>query len=230
MQSNKERKGFLVGLIGRVAGSFCLVLMLLVFLMMMRLLDVPHTPDRMLRPVETVSSVVLPSAPPLELRAEARPPPPPPPPSQLPELEFQGKRVSPPFAANLDPRIELTMAMPDFDLEETSMIRQPSLPVDVLDVSEGELDARPRLLNKPYARYPASLLRRGVRYGTVLLEIAISPSGRVNVRRVLSSSHPGLIRMATSFASRSQFTVPRKNGRPVTAIYRWPMTLLPPGS
>ena len=36
MQSNKERKGFLVGLIGRVAGSFCLVLMLLVFLMMMR--------------------------------------------------------------------------------------------------------------------------------------------------------------------------------------------------
>jgi hypothetical protein len=33
--------------------------------------------------------------------------------------------------------------------------------------------------------------------------------------------------MARSFATRSRFTVPKKNGRPVTAIYRWPLILRP---
>ncbi|MBO62684.1 MAG: hypothetical protein CMG33_04070 [Candidatus Marinimicrobia bacterium] len=95
-------------------------------------------------------------------------------------------------------------------------------------VSVGDLDSRPRLLNRPSTRYPTALLRRGVRSGTVILEVGISMSGRVNVRKVISSSHPELTKMATSFASRARFSVPRKDGEPVNAIYRWPMTLQPP--
>jgi hypothetical protein len=58
--------------------------------------------------------------------------------------------------------------------------------------------------------------------------VGISMNGRVNVRKVFSSSHPELTKMATSFASRARFSIPRKDGQPVNAIYRWPMTLQPP--
>ena len=67
-----------------------------------------------------------------------------------------------------------------------------------------------------------------MRSGTVILEVGISTNGRVEVRKVLSSSHPELTKMATSFASRARFSVPRKDGQPVKAIYRWPMKLQPP--
>ena len=95
-------------------------------------------------------------------------------------------------------------------------------------VSVGDLDSRPRLLNRPSTRYPSALLRRGIRSGTVILEVSISMSGRVKVRRVISSSHPELTKMASSFASRARFSAPKKDGKSVEALYRWPMTLQPP--
>ena len=61
-----------------------------------------------------------------------------------------------------------------------------------------------------------------------MLEVTISTNGRVKVRNVLSSTHPELTKMATSFASRARFSIPKKDGKPVEAIYRWPMTLQPP--
>jgi TonB family protein len=66
-----------------------------------------------------------------------------------------------------------------------------------------------------------------VKEGRVLLEVSISTSGRVSVLRVISSSHADFSAMAKKFASRARFSVPKKNGRAVTAIYRWPLILRP---
>ena len=98
--------------------------------------------------------------------------------------------------------------------------------VKVLSIAD--LDSMPTLLNTPSTRYPSALLKRGIRNGNVVLEVTISTSGQVAVSDVVSSTHPELTKMATSFASRARFSVPRKNGLPVKVNYRWPMTLQSP--
>ena len=227
---------------GRLAGAVFLVILLISFLLMMRLLDAKRIPDRTIRTMETVSEMAPPPPPPLEVQEETPPPPPPPP---LPKLELQIESVAPPLVATLDSNIDLTMRTADFELESNPKVIPLPLAVKAPKpakpspepitrpkvqglVSVGDLDSRPRLLNRPSTRYPTALLRRGVRSGTVILEVGISMRGRVNVRKVLSSSHPELTKMATSFASRARFSVPRKDGQPVNAIYRWPMRLQPP--
>ena len=244
MQLIRKRNPILLlrSLIGRLVGGVFLVLILLLFLIMMRLLDAKRIPDLTIRTMETVPEMAPPPPPPLEIQEETPPPPPPPP---LPKLELQIESVAPPLMATLDSKIDLTMRTADFELESNPDVIPSPLPIKTPKpakpspepisrpqvqglVSVGDLDSRPRLMNRPSTRYPTALLRRGVRSGTVILEVGISTNGRVEVRKVLSSSHPELTKMATSFASRARFSVPRKDGQPVKAIYRWPMTLQPP--
>ena len=232
----------LLSLVGRFASAVFLVFLLLTFMILMRLLDAKRLPERTIRTMETVDELALPPPPPLEI--QSTPPPPPPPPS-LPRLEIEIENISQPLVATLDPQIDLTMKNVEFELESIP-VDQPDVlavktPVDAIPspkilpkpvirgpVSIGDLDSRPRLLNRPSTRYPSALLRRGIRSGNVVLEVTISTNGRVKVRNVLSSSHSELTKMATSFASRARFSIPKKDGKPVEAIYRWPMTLQPP--
>lgn len=229
----------------RLGGALGLAALLVVFLAGMRLLDARRIPAQTVRTMETVDELAPPPPPP-PVSVEA--PPPPPPPMSLPRLDVQIEQVAPALSATLDSRIILTMRHSDFELETDpapSEVRppkprstpatntppaprsRPSAPARKTTYDAGELDGKPRLLNRPSASYPSEMLRRGVREGRVLLEVAISTGGRVSVRRVLSSPHPEFTKMARSFASRARFSVPRKDGRPVTAIYRWPLILKP---
>lgn len=236
-------RALIASLLGRLVGAAFLVFLLLTFLILMRLLDAKRLPERTIRMVETLEEMAPPPPPPIEIQ-KSTPPPPPPPPS-LPRLEMQIESIAPPIVATLDPRIDLTMRNTEFELDfipdaelaplavTAPVAVKPSLktvpkPQVQGPVSIGDLDSRPRLLNRPSTRYPSALLRRGIRSGTVILEVSISKSGRVKVRRVISSSHPELTKMASSFASRARFSVPKKDGKSVEALYRWPMTLQPP--
>jgi len=75
------------------------------------------------------------------------------------------------------------------------------------------------------ATFPSILARKGVARGTVTFEVELSTSGSVNVRRVISSTHPELISAARRVASGARFTPPKKNGQPVRAIMRWPIVI-----
>lgn len=88
-----------------------------------------------------------------------------------------------------------------------------------------ELDSRPRLLRHGSAVFPSSLARRGVTSGTVTFEVELSQSGGVSVRRVVSASHPELVAPARRVAAGARFTRPTRNGQPVKAIMRWPITI-----
>lgn len=89
--------------------------------------------------------------------------------------------------------------------------------------SMSELDGKPRLIRHGTARFPSSL--RGVNQGTVVLEVELSESGSVRVRRTISATHSQLISAAQRVASSSRFTPPTRNGQRVKAIMRWPITI-----
>ena len=241
--SNNRIKKLLLSLVGRLTGAVFLVSLLLIFMILMRLLDAKRLPERTIRTMETVDELALPPPPPLEI--QSTPPPPPPPSPSLPRLELEIENISQPLVATLDPQIDLNMKNVEFELESIP-IDQPDVlsvktPINTIPspkilpkpvirgpLSIGDLDSKPRLLNRPSTRYPSALLRRGIRSGNVVLEVTISTNGRVKIRNVLSSTHPELTKMATSFASRARFSIPKKDGKSVEAIYRWPMTLQPP--
>lgn len=216
---------------------------LVFFLVLTRLLD---TPPQLIRPVELIQMAALPAPPPPPPPDFEEPPPPPPP--ALPKLDIQINSDAPPLKAVVDQTIDLTMITSDFAVEmapaPVPVPTKPSpapprklavtgpgvdtpRPATKSSYSVGELDGTPRLLNSPDVAYPSTLLRQGVREGRAVIEVAISPSGSVTVRSVISSSHPEFASMARSFASRARFSVPRKNGQPVMAIYRWPLILRP---
>ena len=91
--------------------------------------------------------------------------------------------------------------------------------------SSGELDGRPRLIRTGSTVFPSALSRKGVTRGTVTLEVELSERGSVRVRRVISATHPELVSAAKRVAAGSRYTAPRKNGRAVKAIMRWPITI-----
>ncbi len=230
--------------LGRIAGSTGAAGLLVAFLVLTRLQD---TPVQTIRQIETMPPLAMPAPPPPPPPDFEEPPPPPPP--ALPKLDIQINSDAPALKAVVDQEIDFTMITSEFAVEiapqplapvPTKQLTAPprkvavsspsgptSSPVTKASYSVGELDGTPRLLNSPDVAFPSTLLRQGVREGRAVLEVAISPSGSVSVRSILSCSHPEFATMARSFASRARFSVPRKNGRPVMAIYRWPLILRP---
>ncbi len=224
---------------GRLVGALAFTALLVVFLVGTRLL-MGDPPMATIRTMET-----------LEIAAPAPPPPPPdpldepppPPPKVLPKLDLQLDRIAPPLKATLDRNVDLTMQTAMFELEvdpppaptpapPKRPVTKPSpspkpQPVMKSTYSAGELDSMPRLLNRPSASYPSDMLRQGVQEGRVILEVEISTSGRVSVRRVIQSSHSTFVSMASDIARRARFSTPTKNGTPVTAIYQWPLVMRP---
>ncbi len=214
--------------------------LLVVFLVATRLFSAAM-PDREIREVE-VLEVALPAPPPPPVEPDE--PPPPPQRVELPRLDIQLDPVAPPLKATLDPETDFKMKTALFEVEvdpppapkpEPAPRPKPApkvaapkpQPVMRSTYSAGELDSQPRLLNHPSSSFPTALARQGVREGRVTLEVEISTSGRVSVRRVLSSSHEEFSRMATDIARRARFSTPTKNGTPVTAVYQWPLILRP---
>lgn len=101
----------------------------------------------------------------------------------------------------------------------------PPPPVTKSLYSISELDSKPRLLRHGSAAFPSSLARRGVSQGTVNFEVELSTSGRVSVRRVVSATHSELVSPARRIAVSARFTAPTRNGQPVKAVMRWPITI-----
>lgn len=117
----------------------------------------------------------------------------------------------------------------------------PSLP----DIGEGdltaeierifnfdELDRVPTLLNARMIRaeFPRDLARKGVRKARVELEILIDKRGRVQVTRILSSTHDHaqLKEAARKAGSQARFSVTKVDGQPVTVRGRFPIALQAP--
>jgi len=112
-----------------------------------------------------------------------------------------------------------------FFKKEQNYKPKPPPPVAKSHYDANELDGTPRLPRHGSAGFPSSLARQGVSRGPVVLEVELSTSGSVSVRRVVSSTHPDLVTPARRVASGARFTPPKRNGQPVKAIMRWPIII-----
>ena len=241
-------------IIFRIVGAIALTAALVTFLVFTRWLTVAPEPDQIIREMASLPPVAPPAPePPTSETSEPEPVTPPQQVPDLPQLELQVEQIAPPIRAIVDKQtVDFAMQSLDFELEMDPVVQvkkttrskkasysppktiskapsrsAPKPAPRRTTFSSSELDGKPRLLNRPRATYPASMLRKGVRSGKVLLEVSISPSGKCSVRRVISSTHGDFSAIARSFANSARFSSPKKDGRAVTAIYKWPLVLKP---
>ena len=200
----------------------CLVTGLLVFFLIASRWLEGDVEVLQLRTLEGTDPVSVPAPPPPPALTQKTPPPPPPPqPVELPRLDLSINEEAPPIQAEaIDTRIDVTMKPAEF-----TPATQPPKAANLY--SSAHLDTQPTLINRPTVTFPETQARRGVEEGKVVLEVLINSSGKVRVRRVISSSHPDFIPMAKSFATRARFTPPKKDGRVVNALFNWPLVLRP---
>jgi len=146
-------------------------------------LDIPPLPlDVELPPMDIVESdfplINLP--PPKEVVEPPPPPRSPPPPVVTPPPQPVRPISPPPVRVAPAPAPRPTYRPPP-------PAPRPAPPPSNAPVQASELDRKPQLLNRPSVRFPSRLSRRGVREGTVLLQVQIDPSGRVSVDNVIQS-------------------------------------------
>lgn len=200
-------------------------------------------PDLTIREVQTVLFDPPPPPPPMEEQPPDAPPPPPtltnlstlPDPSRVPvpqaDVPMDITLPVENFYTDLAPAPLPTASKPVehskqfFKKEQNYRRTPPPPPIAKSHYSTSELDGTPRLLRHGSATFPSSLARQGVSRGTVVLEVELSASGSVSVRRVVSSTHPELVAPARRVAASARFTPPKRNGEAVKAIMRWPIII-----
>lgn len=91
-----------------------------------------------------------------------------------------------------------------------------------------DLESVPTMISAPRFDYPQSLIRRGIKKGTVDMLIRIDEAGKATVLEVVSSPHEDLTRVAKNLIERTRFTIPQIDGRPVVVDGNLPLTLEAP--
>ena len=191
-----------------------------------------EVPDVTVREIEFATLTPPPPPPEEEPPPELTPPPPPaltqinavPDPTRVPvpqaELPMDIEAPVETFFADLAPP-----PLPAEPEPEPAPVRRVRPPAPPSHIQAKDLDGTPRLLAHGSASFPSTLARRGVRKGTVVLEVEIATSGSVRVRRVVSSTHSELVPAARKVAGGARFTPPKHRGKVVKAIMRWPITI-----
>tara|TARA_B100000212_G_scaffold341812_1_gene326189 strand:+ start:266 stop:976 length:711 start_codon:yes stop_codon:yes gene_type:complete len=201
-------------------GAFFLATVLFLIIPMTQMLDSPDRADITLREMNLAE--LVPPRPqltrdPIEPKNEVR----------LPELQesFQELNLNE-LELSLNPGIgdALAMGVGSISLEEQ---------VDILEQIQqvfqfSDLESIPSMIASPRFDYPQSLIRQGIRKGTVDLLIRIDKKGNASVLQVVSSPHNELTRVAKRLVERSRFTTPKIDGVPVTVDGNLPLTLESP--
>lgn len=209
-----ERSSQTFAEVRKILSSVGLTVGLVCFLVGMRMVRKDDAPVLTLRTLSTAPPVSLPTPPPPPQESE----PPPPPPPDLPRLKIELDSTAPAVKASI-------VEMPELRLNRSDFAPQTDAPLAQMVFASADLDSQPKLVNKPSVTFPASQKRAGVTQAKVVLEVQISSGGIVTVKRVLESPHDDFTAMARSFATRARFTPPKKDGRSVNALFRWPLIL-----
>ena len=201
-----------------IGGALGTAGLLFLLIPLTQLLDKVEEPDLKVREVSFSPPPPEPPPPP----PEEEPPPepeetPPDMPEEPPPIQIDALDV----ALNPGAGDAVAMGIPTPDLNVASDMTHEIRKLFTFE----DLAEAPRLINAPRFRFPSKLARRGVDEGKVVVEIDILPSGRAELRRIISATHPELIDAARSIVRSARFTKPEVDGRPQAVRGRFPLIL-----
>lgn len=202
-----------------VGGAFVLAVLLFLLIPLTQMLNSPEPPHVIVREMQLSILPPPPSTPPLPEET-----PPPEPQKMMEEMRPEPMPVDLPLLdVQLSPGSGDALAMgaplPTFQTQSDALADIQKL------FSFDDMAEAPRLVNTPSFRFPASLAKRGVTQGKVIVEIDILPNGEAKLRRIVSSTHAELEPVAKQIISRARFTKPTVGGQPQTVRGLFPLVL-----
>jgi hypothetical protein len=188
----------------------CLVLAMLLF----------KTND--LKPEDTVTIRTIDVALPL--------PPPPPPPMEVEQTKSESNAASidllgmgegPKIKYSDTPKLEKPkkskLKLPKFDMSSLNLGQAISVDFPILEVKS--LDQIPQVISSKFFPPPKSIIRKGIKRIPTEVEIIIDQQGKPYIRKIIDPIYPEMIDTIRKWVKHARFTVPKKNGQPVQAVY-----------
>ncbi|WP_230515287.1 hypothetical protein [Teredinibacter turnerae] len=156
------------------------------------------------------------------------PPPPPPPPIEVKAAASAESAIDigaisdgPEVAFSTSPKMGLTslqkVEKPEFDFEKMDLRDAMSFDIPTMDVKN--LDSIPKAISYKSVKYPRDLVNRGIKRVDTKVEIIIDQRGKAYVKKIVDPVYPEMIPVIRDWVAGVKFSVPRKNGKPVQAIY-----------
>lgn len=162
------------------------------------------------------------------------PPPPPPPPLELqkpqsntpaPTMDFIGMGDGPAMNYSVKPELGMEnlekIKPPKFDPESLDIQKTLSFSFPLIEVEK--LDNIPRAVSSNSAKFPSSLINKGIKNVDTKVELIIDQKGKAYIKRIVDSVYPEMVEPIRHWVKGVRFTIPTKNGKPVQAVY--PYTL-----
>lgn len=165
-----------------------------------------------------------------QLQSFVPPPPPPPPPIKVqasdevpaaPSINLLGAGEGPQMQYSDNPKLSYNrlerIVKPEFNMNDLDIRKELTLDLPLFEVKE--LDAIPKLISSNHISFPSELSRRGINRVETKVEIIIDQTGRAYVKKIIDPVYPEMIAVIRKAINNSKFTIPRKNGQPVQAVY-----------
>jgi protein TonB len=165
-----------------------------------------------------------------QIQAFVPPPPPPPPPIKVetateapaaPSVNLLGVGDGPQMQYSDNPKLSYNrlekIVKPEFNMNDLDIRKELTLDLPLFEVKE--LDGVPKLVSSNHISFPKELSRRGIDRVETKVEIIIDQAGRAYVKKIIDPVYPEMIAVIRKAINNSKFTIPRKNGQPVQAVY-----------
>jgi hypothetical protein len=177
-----------------------------------------------LKPEETVTIRKIDIALPL--------PPPPPPPMELEQtntesssasIDLLGMGEGPKILYSDTPKLErpkkAKLKLPKFDMNSLNFGQTISIDFPILEVKS--LDRIPEVISSKFVPPPKEIIRMGIKRIPTEVEIIIDQQGKPFIKRIIDPIYPEMIETIREWVKHARFTVPKKNGLPVQAVYSY---------
>jgi hypothetical protein len=157
-------------------------------------------------------------------------PPPPPPSVEMEQIESESNALSidllgmgsgPTIDYAQKPKIAklklATVKLPKFDVN--SMDLSKTIAVDFALIEVKVLDQIPKIISSRYVQPPWSLIKRGITRIPTTVEIIIDEKGRAHIKKIVDPVYPEMVEIIRTWVKNVRFSIPKKNGKPVQALY-----------
>jgi hypothetical protein len=161
----------------------------------------------------------------------ALPLPPPPPPSvemeqiesesNAPSIDLMGMGTGPALDYSKKPQVAkfklAKVKLPKFDVN--SMDLSQTISVDFALIEVKSLDQLPQIISSRYVQIPWVLIKRGITRVSTNVEIIIDQKGRAHIKKIVDAVYPEMIPIIRKWVENVRFSIPKKDGKPVQALY-----------
>ena len=158
------------------------------------------------------------------------PPPPPPPPSNARASESDSPSTSinltglgggPQLSYADKPKMELpksqSLALPEFTMDASTIQQRMALDMPLMAVEK--LDQVPQVVKQKYFPPPLSIRKQGIKRISTEVELIIDQTGKPYIKRITDAVYPEMEDVIRKWVQHARFSIPKKDGRPVQAIY-----------